>query len=47
MLKKRKKLWAMFLSAAMIITQLPAEAMAENMESEDTAADGTDRKSVV
>lgn len=41
MLKKRKKLWAMFLSAAMIITQLPAEAMAENMESEDTAADGT------
>lgn len=41
MLKKRKKLWAMFLSAAMIITQLPAEAMAENMESEDTVADGT------
>lgn len=41
MLKKRIKLWAMFLSAAMITTQLPAEAMAENMESEDTAADGT------
>ena len=35
MIRKRKRLWAMFLSAALIVTQLPAVAMAENHAPED------------
>ena len=35
MIQKRKKRWALFLSAALIVTQLPAVAMAENNVPED------------
>lgn len=35
MKQKRKRLWAMLLSAALIVTQLPAVAMAENATPED------------
>ena len=35
MIRKRKRLWAMLLSAALIVTQLPAVAMAENDAPED------------
>ncbi len=35
MIRKRKRLWAMFLSAALIVTQLPAVALAENHAPED------------
>ena len=35
MIRKRKRLWALFLSAALIVTQLPAVAMAENDAPED------------
>lgn len=35
MIQKRKRLWALFLSAALIVTQLPAVAMAENHAPED------------
>ena len=35
MKQKRKRLWALFLSAALIVTQLPAVAMAENNVPED------------
>lgn len=37
MIRKRKRLWALFLSAALIVTQLPAVAMAENNAPEDGA----------
>ena len=35
MIRKRKRLWVMFLSAALAVTQLPAVAMAENAAPED------------
>ena len=35
MIRKRKRLWAMLLSAALIVTQLPAVAIAENNAPED------------
>ena len=35
MIRKRKRLWALLLSAALIVTQLPAVAMAENNAPED------------
>ncbi|EEG52778.1 S-layer homology domain-containing protein [Enterocloster asparagiformis] len=35
MIRKRKRLWALLLSAALIVTQLPAVAMAENSVPED------------
>ena len=35
MIRKRKRLWALLLSAALIVTQLPAVAMAENNTPED------------
>ena len=35
MIRKRKRLWTLFLSAVLIVTQLPAVAMAENNAPED------------
>lgn len=53
MMRKRKRLWAMLLSAALIATQMPAAAMAENITPQDkgnfTAGereDGLDHKSI-
>lgn len=37
MIRRRKRLWAMILSAALVITQLPAVAMAESNPPEDGA----------
>ena len=38
MIRKRKRLWAMILSAALVVTQLPAVAMAENAPEDGAVA---------